>query len=175
MSAKERRKIILENIKASDRPISANTLAKSVSVSRQIIVGDVALLRAEGHHIIATPRGYMYEKEEKEGIIKTIVTQHTKEEMMDEIYTIVDLGATLLDVVVEHPVYGQQQAILQISSRYEANEFYKKFCEYDAKLLSDLTDGVHLHTIQCPNETIYHMVIESLEKRGLLYKEEKGL
>lgn len=171
MDAKERRNIILDSIKNCDVAISAATLAKKVAVSRQIIVGDVALLRAEGHQIIATPRGYMYKKERKDEIIKTIVTQHTMEEMIDEIYTIVDLGATLLDVIVEHPVYGQQQAVLQISSRYEADIFYEKFCEFDAKLLSELTDGVHLHTIQCPNEKIYHMVIEKLEEKGFLYKE----
>lgn len=171
MDAKERRNIILDCIKNSDIAISATTLAKKVAVSRQIIVGDVAILRAQGYKIIATPRGYIYKKENKDEIIRTIATQHTKEEMKEEIYTIVDLGATLLNVIVEHPVYGQQEAVLQISSRYEADLFYEKFCEFNAKLLSDLTDGIHLHTIQCPNEKIYHMVIEKLGEKGFLYKE----
>ena len=46
-------------LKQTDRPISASKLAKELSVSRQIIVGDVALLRASGEKVLATPRGYV--------------------------------------------------------------------------------------------------------------------
>ena len=107
MESSERRKLILTHIKQSEKPVSASALATLAHVSRQIIVGDVALLRAAGHHIIATPRGYVCDVKEASGIRKTIAVDHTAEQMMDEIYTIIDLGGTLVDVIVEHPIYGQ--------------------------------------------------------------------
>ena len=48
MNAAERRGRILEYLRSSDGPLAAAALAQKLSVSRQIIVGDVALLRAGG-------------------------------------------------------------------------------------------------------------------------------
>ena len=57
----DRKQAIIEEIQKSDKPVSASKLAKHFGVSRQIIVGDIALLRAAGTQIIATPRGYLLE------------------------------------------------------------------------------------------------------------------
>ena len=56
MRAEERRQAILEHLRQSSRPVSAGLLAERFSVSRQVVVGDVALLRASGADISATPR-----------------------------------------------------------------------------------------------------------------------
>ena len=53
-----RRKEILRQLQLSEKPVSASRFARDLGVSRQIIVGDVALLRAAGEDIIATSRGY---------------------------------------------------------------------------------------------------------------------
>ena len=58
-NAMERREAVLERLRAAQAPVSAAALARQFSVSRQIIVGDVALLRAAGADITATPRGYV--------------------------------------------------------------------------------------------------------------------
>ena len=63
MNAKERRQAILEQLKRAEKPVSATALARQYGVSRQIIVGDVALLRAGGEPISATPRGYVLDRE----------------------------------------------------------------------------------------------------------------
>lgn len=170
MESSERRELVLNLIKESKRPVSASALAKQAAVSRQIIVGDVALLRAAGHRIIATPRGYVCETSRQQGLVKTIAVEHDAEQMMDEIYTIVDLGGTLIDVIVEHPLYGQLSGQLHIASRYDAEQFYKKVCENRAKPLSNLTNGLHLHTVQCPNEEVYERIIKGLDEKGFLYK-----
>ena len=39
---------IIEIIKKSDKPISASTLAKQFNVSRQIIVGDIVIIKPGG-------------------------------------------------------------------------------------------------------------------------------
>ena len=57
MTAAQRRSAIYAQLTQASAPVSATTFAQRFSVSRQVIVGDIALLRAEGHSITATPRG----------------------------------------------------------------------------------------------------------------------
>ena len=64
MKANQRRQLILETLNQSSQPISASQLAKQLEVSRQVIVGDVALLRASNHDILSTPKGYCLAKEQ---------------------------------------------------------------------------------------------------------------
>ena len=138
MNAQQRRDYILERLKAAAQPVSATALAGELGVSRQIIVGDVALLRAGGAEITATPRGYMAQ------------------------------GCTVLDVVVEHPVYGQITGRLDLSSRYEVSEFIRRVNQSRSHPLSDLTDGIHLHTVSCPDEGAWRRVLAALEREGFL-------
>lgn len=165
MNRKER---IIQEIKKSDKPISASSLAKICHVSRQIIVGDIALLRASGIHIIATPRGYVLDYHQ--GLSKTIAFKHTQEQMDDELYTIVDLGGEIIDVIVEHPIYGQITGKLHLKSRYDVDQFLKKVKSSTAKPLSQLTDGIHLHTIQYPDANTLQRIEEALLQKGYLFK-----
>ena len=167
----DRKEKIIEEIKKSDKPISASTLAKKLGVSRQIIVGDVALIRANGTNIIATPRGYILDSKQQNQTY-TIAVNHSQEQMADELYTIVDLGGCAIDVIVDHPVYGQLTGKLHLSSRYDVDQFIKKVNNNQAKPLSQLTDGLHLHTIQCPNEDTYQRIVSALDEKGYLFKKE---
>lgn len=167
----DRKEKIIEEIKKSDKPISASTLAKKLGVSRQIIVGDVALIRASGTNIIATPRGYILDSKQQNQTY-TIAVNHSQEQMADELYTIVDLGGCAIDVIVDHPVYGQLTGKLHLSSRYDVDQFIKKVNNNQAKPLSQLTDGLHLHTIQCPNEETYQRIVSALDEKGYLFKKE---
>lgn len=167
----DRKEKIIEEIKKSDKPVSASTLAKKLGVSRQIIVGDVALIRASGTNIIATPRGYILDSKQQNQTY-TIAVNHSQEQMADELYTIVDLGGCAIDVIVDHPVYGQLTGKLHLSSRYDVDQFIKKVNNNQAKPLSQLTDGLHLHTIQCPNEDTYQRIISALDEKGYLFKKE---
>lgn len=167
----DRKEKIIEEIKKSDKPVSASTLAKKLGVSRQIIVGDVALIRASGTNIIATPRGYILDPKQQNQTY-TIAVNHSQEQMADELYTIVDLGGCAIDVIVDHPVYGQLTGKLHLSSRYDVDQFIKKVNNNQAKPLSQLTDGLHLHTIQCPNEDTYQRIVSALDEKGYLFKKE---
>ena len=167
----DRKEKIIEEIKKSNKPISASTLAKKLGVSRQIIVGDVALIRASGTNIIATPRGYILDSKQQNQTY-TIAVNHSQEQMADELYTIVDLGGRAIDVIVDHPVYGQLTGKLHLSSRYDVDQFIKKVNNNQAKPLSQLTDGLHLHTIQCPNEDTYQRIVSALDEKGYLFKKE---
>lgn len=66
MEGKERREKILEMLETAEEPISGGELAKKLSVSRQVIVQDIALLRAVNKNILSTARGYLlYQQKEK--------------------------------------------------------------------------------------------------------------
>lgn len=169
MHANERREKIVEILKSKSQPVSASALARQLSVSRQVIVGDVALLRAANMQISATPRGYVMEELTARTDTYTIACRHNQKNIVDELYTIVDNGGGLLDVTVEHPVYGQLSGQLRIFSRYDADRFLKKLDKSNAPALSTLTGGIHLHTISCPTPEIYQRIVEELEAKKILF------
>ena len=167
MEAASRRQAILDRLRTADRPVSASALAAGLNVSRQIIVGDIALLRAGGAEISATPRGYVLPRA-TDGITRTIACRHTLTQTGQELDILVDNGCTVLDVIVEHPVYGQLTGQLQISSRYDVEQFLARIRDSDAAPLSILTGGLHLHTLCCPNEDAYTRACAALKAAGLL-------
>ena len=157
MHSDERRKAIADVLRAADAPVSASALAEKFSVSRQIIVGDIALLRSSGEEILATPRGYVTPKEAR-GILRRVAVKHTPQEMEAELNTIVD-----------HPIYGQLTGPLQISNRYEVSQFIER-CK-KAEPLSSLTDGIHLHTLSCPDEAAFERTKSALRALRVLLEE----
>ena len=167
MRSEERRAAILRQLKQADVPLSASALAAAHGVSRQIVVGDIALLRAAGEDIAATPRGYVIQTATA-GLIRQIACRHEDAEMGAELNAIVDQGCTVLDVIVEHPVYGQLIGALQLKSRYDVGEFLRRCESSDARPLSELTDGLHLHTLSCPDEAAYQRVCAVLHDLGFL-------
>ena len=169
MNTAQRRTHILEYLRQSDRPLSATALAGKLSVSRQTIVGDVALLRASGKSITATPRGYVLDRPQA-GIVRTVACLHRPEDMGRELTLMVDQGCTVENVIVEHPVYGQLTGPLMLSSRYDISEFIRKVEQNAARPLSALTDGVHLHTLRCPGQDTLDRTLAALDEAGFLAK-----
>ena len=168
MTASDRRAAILQQLQRADAPISATALANDLGVSRQIIVGDVALLRAGGVDIQATPRGYVLAAETA-GVTAVLACVHTGGDMERELTLMVDYGAEVVDVIVEHPVYGQLPGQLQLRSRYDVAQFLTKAA--GAAPLSALTDGIHLHTVRCPDEATLQRVTAALKAEGFLLEE----
>ena len=169
MHTEQRREAILQVLREADRPVSATALARRFSVSRQIIVGDIALLRAAGADISATPRGYVILRD-RGGLTCTVACQHDAGGMERELNAMVDQGCTVLDVIVEHPIYGQITGPLQISNRHDVQQFIRRCQEAEALPLSRLTDGIHLHTLSCPDQASLERVRENLRKLGILFE-----
>ena len=174
-AAQARRQAVAQALEEAVGPVSAAALAERFSVSRQIIVGDVALLRAGGTDILATPRGYLLGGRGG-GVERTVAcvhapqaaVQHRPEEMERELNAIVDAGGEVVDVIVEHPVYGQLTGLLGVRSRYDVAEFVRRVEEHGARPLSALTGGIHLHTVRCPDEKTFRRVRKSLEAENFL-------
>lgn len=172
MNASKRREEIITLLRKANEPMNATAIAARFSVSRQIIVGDIALLRASGIQILATSRGYLMESASKSGWIeKRIAACHTNEQMGEELYTIVDLGGTVVDSTVEHSIYGEICVPLHLSSRFEVDAFLEKCKISGARPLCDLTGGVHLHTIRCADMETMERIERALRAKGFLVSE----
>jgi len=169
MDASSRRDNILKAIRHSSVPVSASALARELNVSRQVIVGDIALLRAQGHDIIATARGYIFSEATQSNLyVGKIACCHTTESTVDELYTMVDLNATIMNVIVEHDLYGEITGQLNIKNRDDVDTFVDRVKSSEVKLLSELTYGVHLHTVACRDKTHFEQVCHALDTAGFL-------
>lgn len=167
MGSIDRRDNILELLLESTEPLKGSDIAKKYAVTRQIIVKDIAILRAEGKNIIATPDGYIINKNEKK--FKAIIAvTHTEEEMFDEMNIVIKYGGIIEDVIVEHPLYGEITGMLMIKNYNELNKFIQKYKEQRAKLLSVLTNGVHLHTIAAESQEDIELIISELRERKFI-------
>ena len=169
MRAEERRQAILNTLNHAGQPVSATALARQFSVSRQIVVGDIALLRAAGANISATPRGYVVLRDAA-GLVRRVACQHDSAGMEAALNAMVDQGCTVLDVIVDHPIYGQLTGPLQLSSRYDVSQFIARCARAEARPLSDLTGGIHLPTLSCPDEAAFERVETALRDMGVLLR-----
>ncbi|MEC1262935.1 transcription repressor NadR [Bacillus swezeyi] len=170
----ERRKQLLAWLKESETPLTGSGLAKKASVSRQVIVQDISLLKAKNEPIIATSQGYMYLRSaagEKQPVQRIIACDHEPEKTEEELNVIVDFGVTVKDVTIEHPVYGDLTASIRVSTRKEVSDFVKKISSTNAAYLSQLTNGIHLHTLEADDEKKIEQACEALKKAGILISE----
>ncbi|MEL7568661.1 MAG: transcription repressor NadR [Dehalobacterium sp.] len=169
MDGPDRRNRIKEILENADEPVKGSILAAKFGVSRQIIVQDIALLRATGQDILATPQGYMLVAAlTGTKIIKTFAVKHRFEGLEKELNIIVDNGGKVLDVVVEHPIYGELRGMLMLSSRRDVQDFIQNLQESNAHPLSVLTEGVHLHTVEAPLPQVMEKIEQDLDAAGIL-------
>jgi transcriptional regulator of NAD metabolism len=169
MNSKERREYIKQLLKKNNITYKGQFLAEELSVTRQVIVKDIAIIRAEGVNIIATSEGYLIiPNDESNYVRRVIAVSHTRDDIYDELKCIVKHGGVVEDVTVEHSLYGEIRAMLMIKTSMDIENFIKKFSEYDAKPLSSLTNGIHLHTIRAENEDIMESIIKELKDSNYL-------
>lgn len=166
MTGTERRQQIVKLIENSARPVPAKTLALDFDVSRQIIVQDIALIRASGYDILSTNRGYILIKKEKASRI--VKVSHTDEQMADELCAIVDLGAQVENVMVNHRAYGHIEAPLHIASRKDIKVFQEKLRDSSSSPLKNTTAGYHYHLISADSEETLDEVEAMLKEKGYL-------
>ncbi len=166
----KRREDLLKILQDSRSPVKGSSLAEKFKVSRQVIVQDIAILRARNMHIMANSNGYYIQKPSSaERNIKTIFVKHGGfDEIEKELQIIVDMGAKILDVIVMHPIYGEIRCPLEINSRYELNTFLEESSKSRAAPLASLTNGEHIHTLEVPSDEIFEKITEALDEMGIL-------
>lgn len=170
MDGDKRREKIIQLLHINEKPLSGTELAGRLGVSRQVIVQDIALIRAVDKNILSTNKGYILFRDAAQNrkVKKSIKVKHGENEILDELFTIVDLGGKVLDVVVEHPIYGQIMVDLIIQSRADAENFVQQVHNSGTKPLNDLTGGVHYHTIEADNEAKIVKIEKQLLQKGYL-------
>lgn len=166
MNGAERREEIVNKIKKSDRPVPAKDLAEAYEVSRQIIVQDIALLRAAGYDILSTNRGYILNA--PTAATRVIAVNHSNDQIEEELNLIVDLGGKVLDVRVNHRVYGVMEAPLKITSRKKVREFMEEIQNGTSSPLLNITSGNHYHKVEAESEEILDEIEEALKNAGYL-------
>lgn len=168
MNSKDRREYIKNLLIKNNSAYKGQFIAEELGVTRQVIVKDIAITRAEGINIIATPEGYLIPNEENNFVRRVIAVLHSKDEIYNELECIVKFGGVVEDVTVEHSLYGEIRAMLMIKSLVDIEKFTVKLKESNSKPLSDLTNGVHLHTIKADNEEIMEAIIKELKDKNYL-------
>lgn len=168
LSAEERRDHLLHVLSTAHRPITGAQLADVFGVSRQVIVQDIAILRAAGHQIFASPQGYFLYRPTATTQRTVVAVRHTPAQTEDELLALVDAGVEVVDVIVEHPIYGELRGMLHIASRADVAQFMAQLRATGAHLLSELTDGLHLHTLEARSPEALERARRVLRERGYL-------
>lgn len=166
MTGDQRREEIIRILKNADAPVSGLALSKSLEVSRQVIVQDIALIRAKDIDIYSTNRGYVLnEKKEVSRILKVF---HEDDEVETELQAIVDLGGQVKDVFVYHKAYGVLKAEMNIRSRRDIANYMADIKSGKSTLLKNVTSGYHYHTITADDENTLDLIQEELGRLGFL-------
>jgi transcriptional regulator of NAD metabolism len=169
LNNKVRREEIKKLLLASERPVSGGRIAKKFKVSRQVVVQDIALLRANGLDILSTNRGYVLQKQ-KSACTRVFKVCHTEEQTEEELNMVVDLGGRFLDVFVYHRAYGLIRTELHIRSRLDVAAYIHEISTGKSRELLNITSGYHYHTIEADSEEILDLIQERLQGMGFLAK-----
>ena len=168
MKGEERRKQLLNILSSSNNPVSGGTLSKELDVSRQIIVQDISLLRANGATIFSTNKGYLLQEVKKYS--RVFKVYHTDDQVEEELSTIVDAGGQIRDVFVYHKVYGVLKAEMGIKSRRDVRSYMEEISTGKSSLLKNVTSGYPDHTIDAESEEILDAIQAELQQKGFLAK-----
>nr|MBQ8253462.1 transcription repressor NadR [Lachnospiraceae bacterium] len=173
MTGEERREQILQMLRDAKLPLSGTELSRRLNVSRQVVVQDIALLRAVNKNILSTNKGYVLFQDVSESrkAKRSIKVSHRDEQIRDELYAIVDLGGHVLDVVVEHEIYGIITCDLIIHSRHDVDDFVAQCACKGAKGLGTLTEGIHYHTVEADSESVLDQIEQELGRKGYLHND----
>lgn len=166
LSGQERREQILKMLRTSKEPVAGSDLAKQFGVSRQVVVQDIALIRANGVDITATNRGYVIHESKKVSRVFKVI--HTDEQVEEELNLYVDLGAVVEDVFVYHKVYGVIKAEMNIKSRRDVRKYMEDISSGKSTNLMNLTSNYHYHTIVADDEQVLDIIQNELQEKKFL-------
>ena len=160
MNAEERRKRIIHILVSAGAPVSGTALSQTLKISRQSIVQDVTVLKAEGHEILSTNRGYLIKNSAL--IERVYKVRHTSEQTRDELSRIIELGGVVADVFVWHKVYGKIVAPLNLRTVEDIDAFMEGIKAGTSSELMHITGGYHYHTVRADTDEVLDRIGEML-------------
>ena len=162
-----RRIELMNRLKQEKRPLSGTELAKEFGVSRQVIVQDLAVIRASRPNIISTNRGYILQQQET-GCLREFKVRHTPEQAGQELNLIVDHGGRVKNISISHRVYGRITAEMDIRSRQDVQEFLQALVGGASTVLSTATDGYHYHLVEAATPDRLDLIGQALQDADFL-------
>ena len=170
MNGEIRREKIKQMLAGASQPMTGTALAAALHVSRQVIVQDIALMRAEQLPIVSTNKGYLLGPDAARSSQpkRVFFVRHTTEQMLEEFMAVIELGGRILDVSVEHDLYGPIRADLLIENAREAADFVERLDRCRDNPLKVLTDDRHYHTVTAPSERLLDLIEQEFRSRGFL-------
>lgn len=171
MHGNERREKIRKDLKKSLKAIKGSEFAKKYEVSRQVIVQDIALLRAVGEQIISTADGYIYFSYHMNKPKRVFALRHNVEDINVEMDTILKHGGVLLNVFINHPIYGDLVADMIIEDEDQKQAYIDKCSAVEFTPLMALTDNLHYHTVEATYEENLDKIEEDFRELKYLVEE----
>ena len=170
MTGEVRRMKIRQMLLEAREPLTGTALARGLHVSRQVIVQDIALMRAEHLPILSTNKGYLLGPDAVRSSQpkRVFFVRHTTDQVLEEFMSVIDLGGRILDVSVEHELYGPIRADLLIENAQHAQDFLDRLKNCRDNPLKVLTDDCHFHTVAAPSEKLLDLIEGELRSRGFL-------
>ena len=152
---KDRKQALLKLLKEAPKALNGQTLAEHFHVTRQVIVQDIAILRADGAPILSTNRGYIYKENDASPYVhKLFKVKHELEEIGQELLAI-----------------GEIETLLKLTCRRDVQHFLEQVENSDFRPLSELTDGIHYHLVEAETQQDLHYIEEALDQLGYLVKD----
>lgn len=166
MNTSERREEILKILRGAKTPVAARELAARFGVSRQVIVQDMAVIRASVPGILSTTRGYTIQQENT--YTREFKVRHRQEQAAEELNLIVDCGGRVKNISISHRVYGRVSAEMDIRSRQDVREFTAALESSHSTVLSTATSGYHYHLVEASGMERLDLIGKELERAGFL-------
>ncbi len=148
MSKDERLAYIVKRLESADGAVRGVQLAEECGVTRQIIVGDISTLRRNGKKINSSSLGYRMAKPKRPCFKQIMACRESLDRMLDELYTIVDLGGAVLNLSVEHGFYGYVKMDVNVRSHDEADRYLKYFRSTCRSVMDGFQDDGHQYLIE---------------------------
>lgn len=168
MKTAQRRTEILKILKNNEEPIAARALAAQFGVSRQVIVQDMAVIRASMPGILSTTKGYVLQQDNDACCSREFKVRHGQEQVSEELNLIVDCGGKVKNISISHRAYGRISAEMDVSSRQDVSEFVQAINSSHSTVLSSATSGYHYHLVEAASEERLDMIEQQLKMAGFL-------
>jgi len=170
MTGEERREQLLYLLRNQQEPMSGTALAQRFHVSRQVIVQDIALMRAENIAVLSTNKGYLIRTAAAaaQQPKRVFYVRHDTDQVLEEFMTVLELGGKILDVAVEHELYGQIRVELLIETEQDARDFVDRLARCRDNPLKVLTGDCHYHTVSAPSEKLLDLIEQELKAKGFM-------
>ncbi|MGI6199838.1 MAG: transcription repressor NadR [Christensenellales bacterium] len=170
MDGSARRDALFRALTQAEGPITGSELARQFGVSRQVVVQDIAVLRAGGTNILATPQGYLIPRvSHVKPCVRVFTCRHLSlPALRQELTAMVSLGGKVVDTIVEHPIYGEFRGMLMLMNMASVEDFCRRLAASNAEPLSHLTGGVHLHAVEADTPDTLDRIEAELARLGIL-------